>query len=227
MHQAYKALSLIALLLLVLLIYQKSHDIARSDWSHDLQVSAATPNRANPNTTFPAQAQRRQNPTSLPASEISDASSTAAIDTILLDQSAGPEALAEKTRRLLELLGRLSPALQAEAAQHLVNFATDENPRALLEPLVDTAPSPDALRTPLDGAAYDILLLGLLQRADKIRLPALLQIARNSEHPRNAQGLEYLQFVLETNHGTDWIQWQSSIDARLKSSPVITSATNH
>jgi hypothetical protein len=220
MHHAYRALSLITLLLLVLLIYQKSHDIARSDWGHDLQVSAATPNPAIQNTkSRRAQAQPGQNPSSLPGvSEISDATSTAAIDSILRDQSAGPDALAEKTRRLLELLGRLSPALQAEAAQHLVNFATDENPRALLEPLVDTAPYPDASRTPLEGAAYDILLLGLLQRADKIRLPALLQIARNSEHPRNAQALEYLQFVLETNHGPDWIQWQSSIDARLKSS---------
>jgi len=228
MHQAYRALALITLLLLVLLIYRKSHDIARSDWGHDLQVSATTPNAAIQSTkSRRTQGQQIQNPLSVPSdSEISDASWAAAIDTILRDQNAGPEALAEKTRRLLELLPRLSPVLQAEAAQHLVNFATDENPRALLEPLVDTAPSPDASRTPLAGGAYDILLLGLLQRADKIRLPALLQIARNSEHPRNAQALEYLQFVLETNHGTDWIQWQSSIDARLKSSTLITSATD-
>src|SRR5258705_175925 len=215
MHQAYRALALIALLLLVVLIYRKSLDIDRSDWGHDLQASAATPVAAIQNTkSRTAQPQQIQNPASvLSDSEISDATWTAAMDSILRDQSAGPEALAEKTRRLLELLARLPSALQAEAAQHLVNFATDENPRALLEPLVDTAPSPDASRTPLAGGAYDILLLGLLQRADKIRLPALLEIARNSEHPRSAQALEYLQFVLETNHGTDWIQCQSSIDA--------------
>src|SRR4029079_7678948 len=102
MHQAYKALSLIALLLLILLIYQKSHDIARSDWGHDLQVSAATPNPAIQNTeSRRAQAQPGRNPSSLPgASQMSDATSTAAIDTILRDQSAGPEALAEKTRKL-------------------------------------------------------------------------------------------------------------------------------
>jgi hypothetical protein len=69
-----------------------------------------------------------------------------------------------------------------------------------------------------NATAQGVLLLGLLQRTDKVRLPMLLKIASNPNHPRTSEALQYLQFLLEADHGLDWDRWQEAIQKRISES---------
>jgi hypothetical protein len=128
-----------------------------------------------------------------------------AMDNILREHSD----VAVKSQRILELLPKLPTALQSEAAQHLVNFATDEKPDPVLRPLLEKS---------ADASAQGVLLLGLLQRIDTVRLPALLQIARDDQHARGADALRYLAFIMEEDHGTYWAAWERAVERRLRES---------
>lgn len=196
-------LALMAILLLVVGVYRKSSEVDDPGWGRELPVSAATTRTPHARrTNAPLTATR---PASALQAQPSTEAWSGAIDTILRDNND----VAEKSRRMVQLFPHLPPALQPEAAQHLVNFATDESPEAVLEPLLSENSNADA---------QSVLLLGLLQRTDKIRLPGLLKVARNPNHPSSPEALQYLQFLLESDHGLDWAQWEQAIAARLKPS---------
>jgi hypothetical protein len=205
MRHLYKAVAILALLVLVVGIYRKSTDLERADLGFDLPVAAAT------NSPAELRDPAARVATSVPLREVGNAASSEdswaeAIDTVLRDTTD----VTAKSRRMLELLPHLPPALQAEAAQHLVNFATDTAPGTVVEPLLDSK---------IDRSAHAVLLLGLLQRADKIRLPTLLQIARNPEHAKCADALQYLHFLLESDDPADSAAWEPRIEARLRPTP--------
>jgi hypothetical protein len=202
MRHLYKLLPILALLLLILGVYRQAHQIdADSDTVRAAEFPTDVMNRRGKIGPH-LQPQRVE----AANSAIPESAWAGALDSVLRDMSHP----GEKSQRLLELLPHLPVALQPEAAQHLVNLATDEKPCILVDPLQDLNIAP---------AAHAVLLLGLLQRADHVRLPALLDLARNAEHPKSAQALEYLCFVLESDHGTDWRKWEQSIAARLKLPP--------
>lgn len=201
MRHLHKVVALLAILVLVAGIYRKSAELERSDLGFDLEVAAAT---GSPSPVVARSA-------ALGASRAEDGPNVAlseeawsqAIDTVLRDNSD----IIEKSRRMRQMLAHLPPALQAEAAQHLVSFATDSTPEDIVEPLLKTNTHP---------SAQSVLLLGLLQRGDKIRLPALLRIARTPEHTRRIDALLYLQFLLESDGPADSAAWEARIEARLK-----------
>jgi hypothetical protein len=201
MRHLYKVVAILALLVLVVGIYRKSTDLERSDLGFDLPVAAAT-NSPSPLINPSASLTASRSTHALNAAPSEEAWSQV-IDTVLRDNSDARE----KSRRMLQMLPHLQAALQAEAAQHLVNFATDSAPENVVEPLLNAS---------TDHSAQGVLLLGLLQRADKIRLPALLQIARNSEHAKHADALRYLHFLLESDDPADSAAWEARIEARLK-----------
>ena len=198
-------LAIIALLLLMVGVYRKSAQVD-SSWGVDLPVSAATTtsnraahflNRSGSLTaTRPASALHTQ-----PSRE----AWSQAIDTILHEDGD----VSEKAKRMSQLYTHLPEELQPECAQHLVNFSTDASPEPLLEPLLSENGN---------ATAHGVLLLGLMQRADKVRLPVLLKIASNPNHPRTGEALQYLQFLLETGHGLDWDRWQEAVQRRIAES---------
>jgi hypothetical protein len=199
MRHLYKIVALLALLLLMLGIYRKSTDVEQTDPGSDLPVNAAT-RPATPRVTSTATLTPTRSPQ--PQDAPSEEAWIEAVDTVLrgnLDVNA-------KSRRMIQLFPQLPPSLQPEAAQHLVNFATDAAPESVTEPL---------LLTNVDDSALGVLLLGLLQRGDKIRLPVLLQIARNPEHPKCGDALHYLRFLLESEDPADSAAWEARIEARL------------
>jgi hypothetical protein len=199
-------LAIIALLLLIVGVYRKSAQVDDQGWGADLTVSAATmtSNRAAPflnragtlTATRPASALHTQ-----PSRE----AWSQAIDTILHEDGD----VSEKAKRMSQLYTHLPADLQTECAQHLVNFSTDASPEPLLEPL---------LSEKANSTAQGVLLLGLLQRADKIRLPVLVKIASNPNHPLTSEALQYLQFLLEADHGLDWDRWQEAVQRRIAES---------
>ena len=198
-------LAIIALLLLIVGVYRKSAQVD-AGWGADLPVFAATTtsNRAaaflNRSGTLTA-----ARPASALHTQPSAEAWSQAIDTILHEDGD----VTEKAKRMSQLYSHLPADLQTECAQHLVNFSTDASPEPLLEPLLSEKG---------DATAQGVLLLGLLQRADKVRLPVLLKIASNPNHPLTSEALQYLQFLLETDHGLDWDRWQEVIQRRIAES---------
>src|SRR5687767_2927013 len=198
-------LAIIALLLLMVGVYRKSAQVD-AGWGADLPVFAATTtsNRAaaflNRSGTLTA-----TRPASALHTQPSTEAWSQAIDTILHEDGE----VSEKAKRMSQLYSHLPAELQTECAQHLVNFSTDTSPEPLLEPL---------LSEKANATAQGVLLLGLLQRADKVRLPVLLKIASNPNHPRTGEALQYLQFLLEADHGLDWDRWQETVQKRISES---------
>ncbi len=201
-------LAIIALLLLIVGVYRKSAQVDDPGWGIDLPVSAAT-TTSNRAAAF---LNRSGTLTAIrPASALHTAPSTEAwsqaIDTILHEDGDA----SEKAKRMSQLYSHLPEKLQTECAQHLVNFSTDASPEPLIEPL---------LGEKANATAQGVLLLGLLQRVDKVRLPVLLKIASNPNHPLTGEALQYLQFLLEADHGLDWDRWQEAVQRRLADSAV-------
>jgi hypothetical protein len=62
----------------------------------------------------------------------------------------------------------------------------------------------------------DAIIAGLLNRADYLKLPLLLELARNDQHPRAAEAKELLQAMLDESYGDDWSKWQAEVDERLE-----------
>jgi hypothetical protein len=201
-------LAIIALLLLVLGVYRKSAQIDDAGWGADLPVSAATTTNRTPsflNRTATLTATRSA---SAMHTQPSVEAWSSAIDAILHDDAD----VNEKAKRMAQLYSHLPSDLQTECAQHLVNFSTDTSPEPLLEPLLSENGN---------ATAQGLLLLGLLQRADKVRLPVLLKIASNPNHPRTNEALQYLQFLLEADHGLDWDRWQEAAQKRISESTAV------
>lgn len=200
-------LAIIALLLLVLGVYRKAAQVDDVGWGADLPVSAAATTNRTAAFVNRAGTLTATRPASALHAPPSDEAWSAAIDAILRDEGQ----VNDKAKRMGQLFHHLPASLQTECAQHLVNFATDATPDPILEPL---------LSENSNATAQGVLLLGLLQRADKIRLPVLLKIAGNPNHPRTGEALQYLQFLLEADHGLDWDRWQEAIRKRLSEEPA-------
>jgi len=65
----------------------------------------------------------------------------------------------------------------------------------------------------------DVLLDDALNRPNSLKLPALLDIARNEQNPEAAQAKDFLELFLDEDYGTNWDQWQASMDQWLKENP--------
>ena len=121
------------------------------------------------------------------------------LDGILL----GPGEASDKADSLLALL-KVSPAdAQPELAQHLINMAQDDHYDGVAG-LLTNATTQTAVST--------ILMNDLLNRRNTLKLPMLLAIARNDDHPLKDQAKDMLELFLQADYGTNWDQWSSAVD---------------
>ena len=128
------------------------------------------------------------------------------VDSILA--SEGEEAA--KALEMLALFPQLPTDAQVEVAQHLSNLVADE----------DYAPLGALLANPsLAEDVLDVLMADVLNRPNAVKLPLLLEVARNGEHPKASEAKDLLELFLEEDYGTDWNQWQSSLQQWLLANP--------
>lgn len=113
-------------------------------------------------------------------------------------------------KSLLQLFPRFPAEGQVEALQHISNLLPDEDYPELAK-LMEDAKLPDAV--------LEELMMDLLNRPNKIMLPELLQVAKNSEHPKAGEAKDFLELYLEEDYGTDWNLWQTKLDEWLKANP--------
>ena len=92
---------------------------------------------------------------------------------------------------------------QAEAAQHIANLLPNE----------DYAPSAATLRFQEPTGVLDVLMGDVLNRPNALKLPLLLEVARNPDHPKAAEARQVLVLYLEEDYGADWDVWQQKVEA--------------
>ena len=109
--------------------------------------------------------------------------------------------------RLIVLFPSLPATGKEEAAQHICDNVSDET-YAKMRPLtVDAGLGEDVL---------DVFYTDLGNRDEKIRLPVLLEIARNARHPFRTEAAEELAFILDAEPGKDFTRMEAAMKAYLK-----------
>ena len=129
------------------------------------------------------------------------------VDAIL---TADNDTDAQKAKKMLELFPLLSGDAQEEVAHHLSNLTPDEDYASFGQYLTNTALSEDVL---------DVLLEDVLNRPNSIKLPMLLEVARDPSNPKAAEAKDVLELFLEEDYGNDWAKWQAKTVQWLKDNP--------
>jgi hypothetical protein len=129
------------------------------------------------------------------------------IDEVLRNQAESGD---EKAKRILAVFPQMPLEGQIEAAQHIVNLLSDEEYAQVRPYVTNSATPPDVL---------DELISDLLNRPDSVKLPTLLDIARNPQHPEASDAKDILELYLEEDYGTDWAKWEQKLAAWLKDNP--------
>jgi hypothetical protein len=128
------------------------------------------------------------------------------LDDILLSD-ADPNTKAD---RIQALIPNAPPDAQVELSQHLVNMVQDDHYDGAAQLLTNSV-TPSAVST--------VLMNDLLNRANTLKLPMLLDVAENNDHPLKDQAREMLELLLQQDNGTNWDQWSTSITSWLQNNP--------
>jgi hypothetical protein len=115
-----------------------------------------------------------------------------------------------KAKELMCIFPRLPEAGQIDSVQHLVNLTSDENYTPLGGYLAQGNSSAEVLGELMDD---------LLNRPNSIKLPVLLEIARNPQHPESTNAREVLTFYLDEDYGDNWTLWGQKLAAWMKDNP--------
>jgi hypothetical protein len=113
----------------------------------------------------------------------------------------------EKADKILALIPTASPDAQVELSQHLINMAQDDHYDGVAG-LLTNANTQKAVST--------VLMNDLLNRKNTLKLPMLLAIAENDDHPLKGEAKDLLGVFIQTDYGTNWTQWSSAIDTWLQ-----------
>jgi hypothetical protein len=122
----------------------------------------------------------------------------------------GEEADTNKAAALFGLFHKLPVAGQVEAAQDLGDLVTDENFAPLGALLKDDKLSPEVL---------DALMADALGRPNAIKLPLLLDVARDAANPKATDAKDVLEVFTGEDYGDDWTKWQQKIAAWMQENP--------
>lgn len=115
-----------------------------------------------------------------------------------------------KTAKLLELLPRMPEEGQEETARHLANLVEDAD-YAPLGKILTNATFPESV--------LDVLLQDALNRPNELKMPLLLDVAKEAGHPKAEEAKDLLELFLDEDYGTDWAKWQSEMQKWLKNNP--------
>ncbi len=128
-----------------------------------------------------------------------------------LDQILGPPGdESDKAKQLLAMFPRLPEQGQVEVAHHLSNLTADADYAPLGQYLTNLTVS---------ASVRDVLMQDLLNRPNSLKLPLLLEIARQDQNPEAGQARELLELYLEDNYGNDWAKWQEKLQQWLQDNP--------
>jgi hypothetical protein len=103
-----------------------------------------------------------------------------------------------------------SKEAQVELTQHLVNMVQDDHYDGAAQ-LLTNSTTPAAVST--------VLMNDLLNRNNTLKLPMLLDVASDGDHPLKDQARDMLELLIQEDDGTNWDQWAASISTWLQNNP--------
>jgi hypothetical protein len=170
-----------------------------------LAMTSATPPPAS-NATASANAPRvkRPKPVLVPTPPEENVEWEQHLDDVLLADTDADT----KADRILALIPKAPTNAQVELSQHLVNMVQDDHYDGAAQLLTNPA-------TPSDVST--VLMNDLLNRNNTLKLPMLLAVARDDDHPLKDQAREMLELLIQQDDGTNWDQWSASINTWLQS----------
>jgi len=115
-----------------------------------------------------------------------------------------------KVQQLFQVFPGLPEEGQIEVAQHLSNLVSDED-YAPLGQLLQNAKLPEPV--------LDVLLGDALNRPNAVKLPTLLEVARNPDHVEAGEAKDLLELYLDEDYGTNWDVWRQKLQEWLKANP--------
>jgi hypothetical protein len=71
----------------------------------------------------------------------------------------------------------------------------------------------------LPEAVLDVFVEDVFNRPNAVKLPLLLDIAQDPQHPRASEAKDVLELFLEEDFGNDWTKWHAKMDQWLKDNP--------
>ena len=116
----------------------------------------------------------------------------------------------DKAKKLIDLFPHLPPEGQEEVAHHLSNLVADEDYAPLSNFVTNSA---------LPEAVLDVFVEDVFNRPNAIKLPVLLDIAQDPQHPRAGEAKDVLELFLEEDFGSDWTKWHAKMEKWLKDNP--------
>ena len=122
--------------------------------------------------------------------------------------SDGPDP--DKARQMLEMFPTLPEDGQEEVGRHLSNLVPDQDFGLMRTYLTNAELAENVL---------DVFLDDVLNRPNSLKLPALLDVARSTQHPKAAEAKDFLELFLEEDYGADWDKWQAGMEQWLKQNP--------
>ena len=108
---------------------------------------------------------------------------------------------------LITLLPSLTKDGQVEAASHISNLLPDEAWGNLNHIWRNPSFNPDVL---------EVFETDLMNREDKVKLPALLEAIRIPNHPARDNAMSTLQVFLDEDYGDNVAKWETAMKAFLK-----------
>ena len=64
-----------------------------------------------------------------------------------------------------------------------------------------------------------VLIADLLNSPNATKLPLLLEVAKDPQHPKAVEAKDLLELYLEEDYGQNWEQWQAKTEKWLKDNP--------
>jgi len=116
----------------------------------------------------------------------------------------------DKAKQMLGMFPNLPADGKVEVAQHMANLMPDQDYPLLASLLTNSTLPQDVL---------DVLLADALNRPNSVKLPALLDVARDPQNPEAPEAKELLQLFLDNDYGNDWSTWQAKMQDWLKENP--------
>jgi hypothetical protein len=109
--------------------------------------------------------------------------------------------------QILALMATASPDAQVELSQHLINMTQDDHYDGVAGLLTNAA----TLKP-----VSTVLMNDLLNRRNTLKLPMLLAVAENDNHPLNGEAKDLLGVFIQNDYGTNWPQWSSAVTTWLQ-----------
>jgi hypothetical protein len=116
----------------------------------------------------------------------------------------------DKSDAILKLMAVAPEDAQVELSQHLINMTQDDHYDGVAGLLTNAA---------TQTSVATVLMNDLLNRRNSLKLPMLLAIARDDQHPLKDQARDMLELFLQADYSTNWDQWQAAVDDWLQQNP--------